>query len=465
MSDEVGIRPNPGPQEAFCRSSAFEVLYGGQAGGGKSYALLIEAARYVHVKGYRAIIFRRVFPSLERSIIAKAHEVYPAIGGRYQDRYHRWRFPSGAVIELGHLEHEQSVHAYQSAEYAFMGFDELTEFSEGQYRYMISSRGRTTARDADGSPLPVVIRACTNPGGIGHDWVRRRWGAWLGADVTAQSGDVRYYAEVNGESREVPRETPRALGRQFIRARLEDNPQLMTTDPGYGDRLSALPLLVRAALRDGRWDLAADGNVFRREWLSHVIEAGALPPDLRWVRYYDLALSLKTTASRTATISAALGPDGTLYLRDGYADRIEWPEQEMMIRRYLHAEPETEHGIEDKMHGLAALQSITRDPVFVRTRIVPVSPIGDKLSRALAWSARAERGKLVLVEGEWIPEFVSEAVAFDGTDRTWNDRVDAVSGCVQMLGAAPIRAASGFPSPYQPPRGVRPGRLGGRIFR
>lgn len=441
-------RPHPGPQEQFCASGADEVLYGGQAGGGKSAALLLEALRYVHVPGYHAVIFRRTHPELERSLVPKSQEMYPALGGRYASQQKAWVFPAGAVIRFCHLEHDKSIYDHASAEYAYIGFDELTEFTETQYRYL-QSRNRTTAKDPKtGKTVRCVIRSGSNPQQPGQpgEWVMERWAAWVDDQHAkpAESGEMRWFVvDEDGEEHECAKGTKGALSRVFIRARLEDNPTLTESDPRYADRLSALPLLIRQALKYGVWGIKASGGVLKREWLKHRVEFA--PEGLRWVRYYDLAASTKERASRTATVAAALG-EGVLYLRRGYAARIEWPEQVKLIRSFMLREPETTHGIENKMHGLPMVQELRRDPKLAHITFYGVEPKGDKLQRALRWSKRAEEGKVVFVtEGDpsWIPGWVDECVGFDGSGTTFDDRVDAASGCVQMIGVgAPTLGAA-----------------------
>ena len=168
-------KPSQGQQEKFHRSPAFEVLYGGQAGGGKTESLLMEALRYANVPGYTGVLFRRTFRELQQpqGLIERSRVEYPILGGLYNDSKFQWRFPApGTMMAFSHMEGERDKLKHQSAEYAYIGFDELTTFTETQYLYLFS-RARTT------SGVPPRIRAGTNPGNIGHDWVKRRWGAWL----------------------------------------------------------------------------------------------------------------------------------------------------------------------------------------------------------------------------------------------------------------------------------------------
>lgn len=421
-------RPNPGPQTRFMRLTAFEALYGGAAGGGKSEALLAEALRYVHVPGYDGLILRRTYTELEKSLIPRSHELYPRLGGRYRVQQKQWRFPSGATISFGHIEGKADQYKYQSAEFAYIAFDELTSFEEEQYLYLFS-RARTTARLPDGRTAPVRVRAATNPGGVGHEWVKARFITPL------RPFEVGWFARINDVDTPVERGAPGALSRVFIPATVKDNPQLMQCDPAYVERLKGLPLIERERLLNGNWDITPNGNVFRMEWFKTVAEA---PPGLRWVRYWDLATSVRALAHYTASARCALGPDGMLYVADMVRGRWEWPDVRRKIIETAQGEPGTRMGIEKAGFQLAAIQELRREPALAGTALVEVTPHGDKLGRALAWSSRAEAGRLALVRGAWVPEFIMECVSFSGDGTTYDDQVDAVSGCVQMLRRAEL---------------------------
>jgi predicted phage terminase large subunit-like protein len=182
--------------------------------------------------------------------------------------------------------------------------------------------------------------------------------------------------------------------------------------------------------------ISLQGNVFKREWFK-VVEFPA--PGLRWVRYWDLAASVKQSADYTASVACALAPDGTLYLRDMIRGKWEWPDQEKIMRQTLLTERETVHGIEKAIHGLAALQTLLRVPELARVTIRGIDVDRDKLSRALPLSARAEQGKVCLVRGEWVPAFLDELAAFSGDGKTHDDQVDSASGGLAML-ADPARS-------------------------
>jgi len=172
------------------------------------------------------------------------------------------------------------------------------------------------------------------------------------------------------------------------------------------------------------------GNVFKREWFRVVEKA---PDNLKWVRYWDLAASIKDTADYTASVACALAGDGTLYLRDMIRGKWEWPDQEKIMATTLLTEPRVVNGIEKAIHGLAALQSLTRRKDLLRVAIKGIDVDRDKLSRALPLASRAEQGKVVLVRGAWIPDFLDELTAFSGDGKTHDDQVDTASGGLAML--------------------------------
>jgi len=250
-------RPHAGQQTKFCSRGEFEVLFGGAAGPGKTDCLIIAAARNVGIPGYKGLLLRRTFPQLQE-IIDRCFTYYPVFDGFYKSTEHRWYFPNGSFIQLGHMQHQMDKYNYQGKEYHFVGFDELTQFLRDQYLYLFS-RARST------NPLiRPVVRATTNPGGIGHSWVWERF-------IQNKEPEKTYIDDKTG------------LSRAFIPATIEDNPTLFEGDPEYIQRLEALPEVERLRLRYGVWD-AFEGQVFRElQKEVHGCEPFDIPPE--WPRF------------------------------------------------------------------------------------------------------------------------------------------------------------------------------------
>jgi hypothetical protein len=218
----------PHPKQAeFLALPTREALYGGAAGGGKSDALLMAALEHVHVPGYSALLLRRTYAdlALPGAIMDRAHAWLAGTDATWNGTDKRWTFPSGATLSFGYLDTDRDRFRYASAEFQFIGFDELTQFPEQWYRFLFSR-----LRRLKGALVPLRMRAATNPGGIGHEWVRRRFVSALDPE------------------------------RPFVAARLEDNPSL---DAGeYRASLANLDAATRAQLEEGVWIRDAAGLVY-----------------------------------------------------------------------------------------------------------------------------------------------------------------------------------------------------------
>jgi len=214
----------------------------------------------------------------------------------------------------------------------------------------------------------------------------------------------------------------------LIRSSSRDNPYLPSD---FVATLEASYTSTFAAQEIGGEFVEPDGAMFRRAWFR-VIDAA--PPGLRWVRYWDLAASTKSSADYTASAAVAMADDGTLYVRDMVRGRWEWPDARGVMVQTMLREPQTIHAVEQAMHGLAALQELRRDRELAGVTLRGVAPRGDKIQRAMPWAARAEAGKVALVAGPWVREFIDEATAFPAGPH--DDQVDSVSGAIPLLRAA-----------------------------
>jgi|CXWL01.1.fsa_nt_gi hypothetical protein len=214
-------------QQEFLDLACLEALYGGAAGGGKSSALLMAALQHVHVPGYSALLLRRTYAdlALPGAIMDRSHTWLQGSGATWNGTDKRWTFPSGAVLTFGYLDTEKDKFRYASAEFQYIGFDELTQFPENWYRFLLSRLRRPV-----GITVPVRARAASNPGGIGHDWVRRRF-------VEANDPD-----------------------RRFVAANLRDNPHVDGDE--YRRSLAQLDATTRRQLEDGVWIRDSGGLVY-----------------------------------------------------------------------------------------------------------------------------------------------------------------------------------------------------------
>lgn len=261
--------PHPGFQQNVCSRWEFEVFAGGAAGPGKTDLLIMEAARHVDNPNYKAVLFRRTFPQLQE-IIDRCHKYYPLIDAKtdYRAGEHRWYWPSGATINLSHMQYDASKYDHQGKEYQFLGFDELTQFLPTQYLYLFS-RVRSTDQT-----IPARVRATSNPGGVGHQFTKDRFKIGL-----VEPGET-IWDERSG------------LSRVFIPGLLEDNPSLSENDPGYLDRLELLPEVERQRLRFGIWD-AFEGQVFQElnQKVHGFPRMHELPQDWEYFRSFDWGYS------------------------------------------------------------------------------------------------------------------------------------------------------------------------------
>ncbi|MEA4912274.1 MAG: terminase family protein, partial [Oscillospiraceae bacterium] len=250
-------------QLAFVEADADEVLFGGAAGGGKSWGQLIDALVYaLRWSGSRQLVLRRSLVELDRTLVPLSLALFPKRLYAYNSARHCGSFSNGSTVEFGYCDADADVLRYQSAEYDVLRFDELTHFSERAYTYLLSR-----VRGANG--FPKQVKSTTNPGGPGHDWVKRRFidlGAW-------------------GCTHETP-----AGSRLFLPAKATDNVFLMRADPNYPKRLLNLDEADRRALALGEWNI--DAGRYFSEWRAdvHVVEPFNIPA--HWRRYFAMDYGL-----------------------------------------------------------------------------------------------------------------------------------------------------------------------------
>ena len=381
-------------------------MYGGAAGGGKSDALLMGALQYVDVPGYAAIIFRRTFAdlALPGALMDRAHEWLGPTPARWNERDKTWHFPSGATLTFGYLDTARDKFRYQSAAFQAILFDELTQFPQASYRYLFSR-----LRRLEGVDIPLRMRAASNPGGEGHEWVRQRF-------------------MIEGPDK----------GRVFIPAKLSDNPYLDQAE--YEASLSELDPITRRQLLDGDWSARAEGDLFRREWFQIVEE---VPAELKWVRRWDLASTEQEERDNPDWTAGGLVGEwkGIYYIGDMRRARLSPDGVDRLVAqtaavdhatRVVVIRMEQEPGAAGKIVIAHYQRGILKGYDF---RGVPSS--GSKVDRARPVSSAAEAGNVRLLAGTWIEDFLDEIEAFP--NGSYDDQVDTISGAFADIMRMPHR--------------------------
>ena len=319
VEENVIFKANEGPQTDFLAAPERDVLYGGAAGGGKSYAMLIDPLRFAHRAAHRALILRRSMPEL-RELIDKSRELYPKAfpGCKYKEVEKLWNFPSGAKVEFGFLERDADVYRYQGQAYSWIGFDEITHLpTEFGWNYL-ASRLRTTDPE-----ISTYMRCTANPGGVGATWVKKRY-------VDPYPPNESFTGEDN-------------LTRKFIPARLDDNPYL-AEDGRYEEMLKALPPTQRKQLLEGNWDVN-EGAAFTEFDLDvHVVTPFEIPISWERVKGVDYGYS-----SESACIWGTVDPtDGTLFIyRELYRKGLTGEDLGRLITEMELTDPYSVQGVLD----------------------------------------------------------------------------------------------------------------------
>ena len=387
-------------QAAFLALPHREAFYGGAAGGGKSSALLMAALQYVHIPKYAALLLRRTYTdlTLPDSLMSRAREWLQNTGAKWVEREKTWRFKSGATLSFGYLQREGDRYRYQSAAFQFIGFDELTQFPEISYTYLFSR-----LRRLKGFNVPVRMRSASNPGNIGHEWVRQRF-------------------LIEGKSK----------GRIFIPARLDDNPYLDRAE--YVKSLMELDPVTRAQLLEGDWTARQAGGFFPRE---KFVLAPREPR--RWeaiVRFWDLAASAPKKGKdpdRTCGYLVSVNKRGIYTIHHVVRMRGVPAEVEAVVAQTAQVDGrgvpirmEQEPGASGK-----SLIDAYRRRVLQGFNFRGIPSIGNKVVRAGPVSSEVDAGNVRMLLAPWTTEVLDALEAFP--HGAHDDDVDALSGAYNWL--------------------------------
>jgi predicted phage terminase large subunit-like protein len=440
---KIEIAPQPGPQTDFLSSKADIVIYGGAAGGGKSFGLLLDPLRYMNLSPtFGGVIFRRTMVQVtnEGGLWDESMRLYPLLGARAREHTHEWKFPGGPGMSFSNLEYEKDVLNYQGSQIPWIGFDELTHFTENQFFYMMS-RNRST------SGVKPRIRATCNPDP--DSFVRKLIDWWIGKDgfpIKERSGKLRYFIRINDEMiwadsveqiheqyGHGPEIMPTSI--TFIPSKLDDNKILMEKDPTYAARLLALNRVDRMRLREGNWNVRASaGSLFKREWFTIL---DTIPASyIQQCRYWDRAATKPSESNKdpdwTRGLKMLKYPNGTFLVSDLKSTRDTPGQVENLVKTTATHDPYecTVYGEQDP--GSAGVADAARFTKLLAGHDVRITkPTKDKVTRAKPVSAQAEAGNIFVLRADWNDEFFQELENFP--DGAHDDIVDTLSGAFNEL--------------------------------
>jgi len=442
--DEVEIRPQPGKQTMFLSTPADIAIFGGAAGGGKSFGLLLEPLRHVTTNpGFYAVFFRRSTTQIRNpgGLWDESIKLYPYANGRPIQPILEWQWTDGGRVKYAHLEHEKTVLDWQGRQIAMIGFDELCHFSEGQFFYMLS-RNRSTCG------VQPYVRATCNPDA--DSWVAQFLAWWIdqnGYAIPERAGVLRWFIRVKGEikwadsrdecielygidglSKDDPKQSqPKSV--TFIPAKLDDNPKLMEADPGYMSNLLALDRVSQARLLDGNWKIRWDSGmeVFTEVSLLEDGQPVAPPPYCDYV-FATIDTAMKDGAKNDGTACTyfvvAKNYKYPLIVADWEYFQMQgsllefWLPSVFDILNLLAVEYGARHGsigafIEDKSSGTIILQQALRRNLPAHAIEGVLTAIG-KTERAISVSGYVHRGNV-----KFSAKAYNKVITYKGVAKNW----------------------------------------------
>jgi predicted phage terminase large subunit-like protein len=442
---EEHFAPQPGPQTDFLNTSADIAIYGGAAGGGKTYALLLEPLRHMNNPQFGAVIFRREAVQImnEGGLFDTSFPIYSALEGQPKlSPSVMWQFPSNATIRFSHLHNEHDVNDWQGAQIPFLGYDELTHFSEEQFWYMLS-------RNRSMCGVRPYVRATCNPDA--SSWVAN-FIAWYidqetGYPIKEHSGVIRYFLRHDDNfhwaatrqelQSKFPGSRPKSF--TFIPATLEDNKLLNIRDPDYRANLAMLGRVERERLLMGNWKIMPQqGSYFP---ITSVRTINTIPSNVtQWVRRWDLAATepSETNPDPDATASVLMGK--TSDNRFIVADIIHMRSPAHLVRDAIR-----NIAAQDRSMSRTVTTIIPQDPgqagkdqaqsltsFLAGFKVKSIRETGPKETRAEPLSAQWQNGNVDILEGHWNRQYLQEMSNFPSKEHH-DDLVDASSGAFLEL--------------------------------
>ena len=449
------VKPQPGPQTTFMATPANVCIYGGAAGGGKSFGLLMSALRYKNVPGFGCTIFRRNFNQIfsQGGLWDESMKIYQGIRGadpKFARGQWWFRNQNGDIVSkvtFAHIERDEDVHKWQGSQICEIGFDELTHFSEKTFFYMLS-RNRSTCG------VEPFIRATCNPDA--DSWVAKFIEWWIDPDtgypIPERSGKLRwfvrrdeilYWANTKQElwkqfDLKTPEEKAEPRSVTFIMSKLEDNQELLKVNPGYMANLKAMSVIERERLLHGNWKIkAAAGLFFKRSQVGDYLSF--VPDDvIEWVRCWDLAATEKTENGDPAFTSGVLmgkRKNGRYIVADVVNKQMSASDVRQTIKHTAQQDIAKYKRVKIRLPkdpGQAGKEQAESYIKFLAGfNVVTVAETGSKEARAEPMAAQWQAGNFDVLTGAWNEEYLQQLENFP--DSKFKDMVDASANAFTEL--------------------------------
>ena len=442
-------RPQPGPQTKFLSTTADICIYGGSAGGGKTYGLLLAPIAHIGVPGFGAVIFRKNAKQIysQGGLLDESLAIYSGSARMVGNPNPRWIFPSGAKVGFAHIERDNELDKWQGSQIAMIGYDELTHFTERQFFYMLS-RNRSTCG------VKPFVRATCNPDA--DSWVARFIEWWIDSDsgyaIKERSGvkrwfirrdEILHWADSAQELiekfnlvTELEKMEPRSV--TFIASTLFDNKKLMESNPQYLANLKAMSLVERERLLYGNWKIKPSaGDFFKRSDVGDMITI--IPDDVeRWVRAWDLAATKEDEGGDPAYTSGVLmgkRKNGRYIVADVINVRMAANDVRQLIKHTAQIDKAKHKHVRIRLPqdpGQAGKEQAQSYIKFLSGFDIVTKPeSGSKEVRAEPMSAQWQAGNFDVVIADWNEIYFNQLESFPVSK--YKDMVDAGSAAFAEL--------------------------------